>query len=68
MLFVEPEWALKWNGKDHPYLNCSALQLGTDRSSVPYLVRRDDDRQLNLNDICADSRDRRWSSPSVKEC
>ena len=68
MLFVDPEWALEWNGKDHPYPNCSALQLGTDRLSVPCLYRSVFGRQLNLNDIWADNRDRRWSSPSVKEC
>ena len=68
MLFVEPEWALKWNGKDHPYLNCSALQLGAGWLRVPYLRRWDCDRQLELLSRWADYRNRdvRWSSPSVR--
>lgn len=68
MLFVEPEWALEWNGKDHPYLNCSALQLGTGWSRVPYLDRWDDVRRLGLSGDWADDRHGLWSSPSVREC
>lgn len=68
MFFVEPEWALEWNGKDHPYPNCSALQLGSDWSSVPYFNRWDDHRQVNLNVFSADYAHDYWSSPSVREC
>lgn len=68
MLFVEPEWALEWNGKAHSYPNCSALQLGTDWSYVPYLNRWDGDRRLKLHGLWADHRYGDWSSPSVREC
>ena len=68
MLFVEPEWALEWNGKDHPYPNCSALQLGADWSSVPYLGRWGDGGRLGLSGGWAARRGDRWSSPSVGEC
>lgn len=68
MLFVEPEWALEWDGTDHPYPNCSGLQLGSDWSSVPYLIRWDDGRQLELHGRWAAHRHDYWSSPSVSEC
>lgn len=68
MLFVEPEWALVWNGTDYPYPNCSALRLGTDWSRVPSLERWDSSRQLGLSGLLADLRFGLWSSPSVREC
>ena len=40
----------------------------TDWSNVPYLNRRDDDRQLKLNDNWADNANDNWASPSVREC
>lgn len=68
MLFVEPEWALEWNGMNHPYPNCSGLQLGTDWSYVPYFSRWDGGRRLGLHVSWAGYRSGDWSSPSVTEC
>ena len=70
ILFVEPEWALEWDGTDHPFPNASALQLKFDQSwsYVPYLGRWDDDRRLRLDDDWAGDRYDYWSSPSVREC
>lgn len=70
MLFVEPEWALEWNGADHPFPNASALELkfDTDWSGVPYLVRWDGGRRLGLSDGWAARRGGYRSSPSIGEC
>lgn len=68
MLFVEPKWALEWNGTNHPYPNCSGLQFGSDWSLVPCVNRWDDGRQLVLDVGWAGIASGRSASPSVREC
>jgi len=68
MLIVEPEWALEWNGKEHPYPNLSALQTGTAWQRCPYINRWDVYRLLKLHASSADYAFDYWASPSVREC
>jgi hypothetical protein len=43
------------------------LRYQTDWSSVPYLNRWDDNRQLKLNANRADNSNANWASPSVRD-
>lgn len=64
-----PEWSLAWfNGASAPNLTGYQLKYDGNWSLVPYLFRRDDDRQLRLNVFWAGDRAGLWSSPSVREC
>lgn len=64
-----PEWSLAWfNGASAPNLMGYQLKYDGNWSLVPYLFRRDDDRQLRLNVFWAGDRAGLWSSPSVREC
>ena len=64
-----PEWPLAWfNGASAPNLSGYQLKYDESWSSVPYLRRWDDDRQLRLDDDWAGYRFDGWSSPSVREC
>lgn len=74
MIFVEPESALGWNGKDSPYPNLSGLELdyiGDDSwLKSPCIGRLYDGShpRLALLSRSIYDDDLIWASPSIREC
>lgn len=68
MLFVEPEWALEWNGKEHPFPYVSALRLnhGTDVPSFNW--KGSLRRCLRMHKHLGDQWNSSYSSPTITEC
>jgi hypothetical protein len=64
-----PDWPLAWfHGASAPNLSGYQLKYDGVWSHVPYLLRFDVSRQLELNAYWAVNADGPWSSPSVREC
>lgn len=64
-----PDWPLAWfNSASAPNLSGYQLKYNGNWLHVPYLHRKDGDRQLHLHDRWAGNQYDYWSSPSVREC
>lgn len=71
-LIMRPQWAFEWDGHDHPHPLLSAVQLKGDGethwSRVLCFSRWLGSNQVMLGSSSSRIGDKRWASPSVREC